>query len=553
MVPLSCLGGTVCYLASGNHEKRKSKKYNLVPMNNLQLIPVKELVSRQFHISSQYQRGYRWKEQQVNQLLDDLASFAKTAEVKAYFLQVLILSKPQDKYNVVDGQQRLTTINLICDKLGLAQPKLDYDPVAENSSLDKHFKENASRTIDKWLCGHVADKEKLKDNLLEAEFLVYELTDPAAEAEVFSRVNSGKIAAKDSELVKCVMLTPGNDEPLELTKLRAAEWDEMERALNDEAFYSFLTPRNAKDADDRMTRLFVAAGFVPNDADKKNNTFPYLVVIQGEIARSTREKVWQRLAAAYTKLQSWFGDNLYYHAVGWWIHSDRYGDKLNSPNITTVLDDLKKISCKMAEVAADEILYVNNPLGAWNLLFLFNLAYSWSQQNCRYDFAKHRQVAKWSLEHLMARNVRDLEKEEFENFLKFVPSEKQEKYSCASYDEYIKQPENQKDKYLEGMLGEEQYNGDDDHSLGNLALLGGDANSSLNNHLFPQKRCQINKWNSSPNEYFVLPATAAVFNKCFPDMDTTKLFLSKDEKTSYTNFIQQTIENFVKEVSSHVN
>ena len=202
------------------------------------------------------------------------------------------------------------------------------------------------------------------------------------------------------------------------------------------------------------------------------------------------------------------------------------------------------------KILTNEDIYENDQQGAWDLLFLFNVAYSWSQQNCRYDFAKHRQVTKWSLEHLMARNVRVLSEDEFKNYLNFVKEEERKKYS---YADYKNEPENQKDKYLENMLGKEQYNGDDDHSLGNLALLGSDANSSLNNHLFPQKRCQINKWNSSPKEYFVPPATAAVFNKCFPGMELTKLFLSEDDKKAYTNFIQKTIENFVKEVASHVN
>ena len=64
-----------------------------------------------------YQRGYRWKPMQVTQLLEDVREFAKRENAQPheyYCLQPLVLKDTrQGQYEVVDGQQRLTTLLLI--------------------------------------------------------------------------------------------------------------------------------------------------------------------------------------------------------------------------------------------------------------------------------------------------------------------------------------------------------------------------------------------------------------------------------------------------------
>ena len=62
------------------------------------------------------QRGYRWDERNVKDLLDDLLEFMQDPNSgKFYCLQPLVVKKNinTNKYNVIDGQQRLTTIFII--------------------------------------------------------------------------------------------------------------------------------------------------------------------------------------------------------------------------------------------------------------------------------------------------------------------------------------------------------------------------------------------------------------------------------------------------------
>ena len=72
-----------------------------------------------FYIDA-YQRGYRWTEIEVRDLLEDIHEFSKCGYAanpsvsKFYCLQPIIITKQDEKkYKVIDGQQRLTTLYLI--------------------------------------------------------------------------------------------------------------------------------------------------------------------------------------------------------------------------------------------------------------------------------------------------------------------------------------------------------------------------------------------------------------------------------------------------------
>ena len=101
---------------------------------------INDLHGMKFFIPS-YQRGYRWTEQQVKDLLNDILEFSqkKKQESEYYCLQPLVV-KRKDKdvlssikaatsieevetllkgsWEVIDGQQRLTTLFIILSVLG---------------------------------------------------------------------------------------------------------------------------------------------------------------------------------------------------------------------------------------------------------------------------------------------------------------------------------------------------------------------------------------------------------------------------------------------------
>ena len=63
-----------------------------------------------------YQRAYAWEDKQLTQLVEDINDVANDA---SYYIGALIVSKQGNKYEVVDGQQRLTSLYLLLNCLGV--------------------------------------------------------------------------------------------------------------------------------------------------------------------------------------------------------------------------------------------------------------------------------------------------------------------------------------------------------------------------------------------------------------------------------------------------
>lgn len=80
--------------------------------NKIKLEPIKDLKDMNFFIPD-YQRGYRWEEQQVKDLLDDIYSFSKKKgagkEKEIYCIQPLVVSEKKkiSCKNVKRPKQRL--------------------------------------------------------------------------------------------------------------------------------------------------------------------------------------------------------------------------------------------------------------------------------------------------------------------------------------------------------------------------------------------------------------------------------------------------------------
>lgn len=83
--------------------------------------PIKDILCEKFEFSiPMYQRPYAWKIEQAETLLDDLITALgdlddPSDDVESYFMGSLVVVKEEDKpkAEVVDGQQRLTTITIL--------------------------------------------------------------------------------------------------------------------------------------------------------------------------------------------------------------------------------------------------------------------------------------------------------------------------------------------------------------------------------------------------------------------------------------------------------
>ncbi len=100
-------------------------------------------ISGDFFIAD-YQRGYRWKEE-VEMLLNDIS---EVEEGKNYCLQPIVVKRVGDKFELIDGQQRLTTLYLIQKFIQKYQPELpiNYTLSYETRTNSKEFLENLDFT-----------------------------------------------------------------------------------------------------------------------------------------------------------------------------------------------------------------------------------------------------------------------------------------------------------------------------------------------------------------------------------------------------------------------
>jgi len=313
------------------------------------------LDGRYFYIPA-YQRGYRWTEKQVGDLLRDLLCFANDFDKKKddtpdqfYSLQPIIASPITDEnklrfifkgefnddivkrgvWEVIDGQQRLTTIYLlykyILDQRGWDAEKLKEEEDGKelyhiyyatregstqflesismkNASNEENFKQNvdyyhmfiAYQYIDEWIkndgkkinkryqLGGSLDKIRtaffdLLNGMQEAkggsvQVLWYEIAESKETNNIkeFQKINTGKIKLTEAELIKGLFLLKKNfadgDKYIKQAEL-ALEWEFIENTLHADNFWSFLQ----KGSDDMPNRI----GFLFNvlyKLQKENKT-----------------------------------------------------------------------------------------------------------------------------------------------------------------------------------------------------------------------------------------------------------------------------------------
>ena len=289
-----------------------------MPTSIRTVIPLVEL--RGTFLVENYQRGYRWTKEEVTNLLVDFTSFAQQdglTNKAVYFLQPIVVSrlessKEYPRWELIDGQQRLTTIylmdavlrNLLQTRSDLsfdieyqARPdsadflkKLADNPgVAElpeaDANMDFYHMFQACRTIHMYF----SQKDNQQRGLIRRLYpiftgnihiLWYDTTDENDRpVERFSRLNMGRIPLTGAELSRALLLNSANhnlsDELVfavnsrdELAKcynqqlaqqivtrrqvVLGSRWDDIERELHDPDFWAFL---GGKVSDTRATRI----------------------------------------------------------------------------------------------------------------------------------------------------------------------------------------------------------------------------------------------------------------------------------------------------------
>lgn len=494
-----------------------------------------------------YQRGYRWKKAEIAQLLEDIDTHSKNA---GYFLQLLAVREDGDRLRIIDGQQRLTTILLILDCIDKTQRcnEIFYETRNGENLLDDHFKCEAKKRISYWLENKEKEIENFrinfKEKLIACEFLYFEIKNEEYEFDFFSRLNTWKISATDSELVKCFFLS--NDEP-ESIEARAIKWNQMERHLSDNQFWGMIS-NNKIVNDNRMETFlsYVDIGNIDTGKNKENTEerFPlFSAYKKAESTKETKEDLWKKVEDTFSFLRECYGNTTKRHLLGWYFH--RKGcqvTKIGTNIFTDVITEIENLRNNIC--LENPALYCNGGDQLHHYLLLANIAWCSEKYGVDYDFYRHSLVQNWSIEHVHARNQQMLNEIEFKE-LRF----KDDKDINNLWEEYKEKGKEEANTFLQEKLHEScgYPDEDEDNSFGNLALLPKDANSSLNDKLFKGKQREILSWALSGDKsyYWAPPLTVAIFTKEIGSPgDKFTNYWSENDRKSYKEDISKLIETF---------
>ena len=190
----------------------------------------------------EYQRGYKWTSNNVIQLLDDLKNFSKKRNNDEFYcLQNITVAKEAHEeracMNVIDGQQRLTTLFIIIsfmqrnftDKIipidtnflkysvrystdrflknkiqsGILWEK-EIDP-NDAESKDQFYIMEVAKAVKEWFDKH--PNELRADIVLNDLKLIVNEVEPGEEETVFASLNGGKVDLDGADLVRAILIT----------------------------------------------------------------------------------------------------------------------------------------------------------------------------------------------------------------------------------------------------------------------------------------------------------------------------------------------------------
>lgn len=322
--------------------------------SSIKPLAIESLKGKHFYIPD-YQRGYRWSVKQVTDLLEDIDAFEPSDSASIYCIQPLVVKNRNTKtpeiekdaiWEVIDGQQRLTTIHILLNSLQL--PKfytLEYqtrqdsqvflvsiDSAKKGENIDYFHIVQAKETIEKWFKDGGKDKTHFREKLLSYVKFIWYKTDETNPITVFTRMNIGKIPLTNAELIKALIMNIP-----EVSQERIAlQWDNIENTLENDEFWYYLNEKEDSPLQTRIDfifdlirksrKLFPFKEIDHRSPDKKYATFQYFYdyledAKQNHQVAQSVAKIWERVLDIYYAFDEWYNDTELYHYVGFIIHT----------------------------------------------------------------------------------------------------------------------------------------------------------------------------------------------------------------------------------------
>ncbi|EAH5485275.1 TPA: DUF262 domain-containing protein [Campylobacter lari] len=537
---------------------------------------INDLFGLNFVIPS-YQRGYRWDETQVRDLLEDIWNFCEKEDDKKdsfYCLQPIIVKKyeqDEKKYKLVDGQQRLTTIYMILSHFKLYMDdsryesfKIEYETREDSkdfleniqeryktnekeSNIDFYYMSKAYEYIEKWFSENNNRRQEFfriltsQNNIAKnVRIIWHEIEDNEDEREVFSRINSGKIPLTNAELIKALFLNSNNfkKEEVDLRQIEISkEWDEMEYALQNNEFWRFLT--SDEDYPARIELLFKTYYKIKKD-EKYEDSYAIYRFFSEELNFENDkfkqlDKIWLEIKKIFLTFKYWYENHELYHLIGYLnvlenkksekslVNLYKESTNKSKKDFMSFINGQINNSINVKNInEIKEMSYEDNKNDIKKILLLFNIA-TYLDSDIRFSFDKFVSE-KWSLEHINPQSgftikSKDDKKQWIEEIiviLELLQDDNSNEQTTSLLKKLINNiNENIDDKKFADITNEvfEYFSPEDKHSIANLTLLSLDTNSKLSNHIFAIKRNKLKE--DEKNGKFIPLCTKNVFMKYY--------------------------------------
>ena len=559
-------------------------------MENNQILLETKLVGEikgTFFVPS-YQRGYRWGEDEVLRLLNDVYSNGK----KNYCLQPVVVRKTEDSYELIDGQQRLTTLYLIYRYMKNVNPffnepafnliyetrdnSADFlqsvDVSRREENIDFWFIANAYDTIRKWF------EEDMQIRVLhvfeyfkeDVKIIWYEVGENEDAISLFTRLNIGKIPLTSAELVKAMFLSSDGKSRTDQEKREeiSLQWDNMEKELHNDSLWYFLTNRTNMRYQTRIDLILDLIAEKPADNREKYYTFFRIDEMRKAM---TLDDLWRKIQQTFLILKDWYENHELYHKIGFLIASEKMtlqrvfniSEGKTKQEFRSTLDSHIRDSISISGNYAD--MSYEKPLDykrIRTLLLMFNVesVRQNGEQTQWFPFDKFKFDEKgkvaWSLEHIHAQQSEGLRTQEtWKEWLALhIPSIRavshDEELTAAMQGAIDKQKlertefDDLQQKVVE--LLSVQGNAEYMHSISNLALLRSDDNAALNNSTFDVKRNLI--VNMDKEGQYIPFCTRMVFLKYYTPSEENQLhFWGQADRIAYVKAINKVLGLYLSE------
>lgn len=538
----------------------------------------------QFFIPA-YQRGYRWEKEHIRMLLNDIWENGDAN----YCLQPIVVKKiEEDRYELIDGQQRLTSLFLVLKYMKQALPFIEVkfsltyqtrtksaefletlDATLANENIDFFHMYNAYEAISEWFEDtNTGDKNLKAINLYKyfgerVKVIWYEVktaNETSKDAiedstELFTRLNIGKIPLTNAELVKALFLSKDSNDITEEKQLEiATSWDIIEKELHNQDLWAFLTNKPTSKYATRIELIFDLIANKEEHEKEKFFTFFYFI---NQIKLDSKIKVWKNIQEYYLILKEWFDKRDIYHKVGYLVAIGTSlktiiedSSTLTKTDFEASLDEKIRTKLNMTKDEFFELSYekpADKPI-IEKILLLSNVETTrlLNDSTEKYSFDSHKKN-KWSLEHIHAQKSIGLNKKEdqqewmrlhkisLENLAIKSPREMEIKAIIQkmedNFDTITKVIFDQIFNEVFELLSENEDRSYMD-SMGNMALLSVTNNAALNNSTFDVKRNKILEMDKI-GEYIPI-CTRRVFLKYYTESANHQLhFWGEQDRKAY--------------------